>query len=547
MKRHFLILGLVVALPAVATGQQGRQLSLDEALRLAGSQSEAVRIAQAGVLRADGQKMVARSQSMPQFGLSFAYTRTLASQFQALSDAGAPGPPPGTPPVPPADGTIYYQPCSRYLAPAGSPDAQRLAGVETAAKCSAGSGLGIDFSSVGFGSENQYNFGLQGTWDIYSGGRNRAAGRAADAVRTAAEIELASQQARLTLDITEAYFDAVLADRLVAIAESSLVLTQNVLGQTRLARQVGNQSEFDLLRAQVTHDNQMPAVLQRRTDRELAYARLKQMLNLPGNEQVVLSTGLGNEAALAELARSTVVAAPTPSSDTSSIARAPVRQQAEALRAQQEQLRIAKSQWIPTFTLSTQYGRLSFPASGVPDFNNLLTNWTLNLTATLPLYTGGRIRGNAMAAEASVREAEARYEQVREAASLDGQQAAALLNQAQASLAASQGTTEQAAKAYTIAEVRYREGLSTQVELNDSRLLLQQAAANAALAVRNIQVARIRVALLRDLPLGAGMITIPLNSGAPGSLIAPRAVAPLGPSVAPGVSTRAASAAVIVP
>ena len=93
MKRHFLILGLVVALPAVATGQQGRQLSLDEALRLAGSQSEAIRIAQAGVLRADGQKMVARSQSMPQFGLSFAYTRTLASQFQALSDAGAPGPP----------------------------------------------------------------------------------------------------------------------------------------------------------------------------------------------------------------------------------------------------------------------------------------------------------------------------------------------------------------------------------------------------------------------------------------------------------------------
>ena len=547
MKRHLLILGLVAAIPAVAAGQQGRPLSLDEALRLAESQSEAVRIAQAGVLRADGQKIVARSQSLPQLGLSFAYTRTLASQFEALADAGAPGPPPGTPPVPPADGTIYYQPCSRYLAPAGSPDALRIAGLETATKCSAGSGLGIDFSSVGFGSENQYNFGLQGTWDIYSGGRNRAANRAADAVRTAAEIELVSQRARLTLDITEAYFDAVLADRLVAIAESSLVLTQNVLGHTRLARQVGNQSEFDLLRAQVTHDNQMPAVLQRRTDRELSYARLKQMLNLPGNEQVVLSTGLGDEAAQAELARATVVAAPSPTADTSSIERAPAKQQAEALRAQQEQLRIAKSQWIPTFTLSTQYGRLSFPASGIPDFNNLLTNWTLNLTATLPLYTGGRIRGNAMAAEASVREAEARYEQVREAASLDGQQAVALLAQAQASLAASQGTTGQAAKAYTIAEVRYREGLSTQVELNDSRLLLQQAAANAALAVRNIQVARIRVALLRDLPLGAGMITIPLNTGAPGSLIAPRQVAPLGPSVAPAGSTRAASAAVIIP
>ena len=82
---------------------------------------------------------------------------------------------------------------------------------------------------------------------------------------------------------------------------------------------------------------------------------------------------------------------------------------------------------------------------------------------------------------------------------------------------------------------------------NQFARVLGQAAANAALAVRNIQVARIRVALLRDLPLGAGMITIPLNTGAPGSLIAPRQVAPLGPSVAPAGSTRAASASVIIP
>ena len=542
------LLGLVAGLPTAALAQQGRQLSLEEALRLAESQSEAVRIAQAGVHRARGVQLQARSQYLPQVGANFTYTRTLASQFEALADAGPPAPPPGTPPVPPDDGTTYYSPCTRYLAAAGATEAQRLASLETFANCTARTGgFPIDFSKVGFGSQNQYQLGIQGSLDLYSGGRAQSQNRAAAAGRTAAEIELVSQRARLALDITEAYFDAVLADRLVAIAESSLAQTESVLGQTRLARQVGNQSEFDLLRAQVTRDNQMPALLQRRTDRDLAYARVKQMLNVPGTERVTLTTGLANERDLMQVVRSTGVSATAAETDTSSVARAPVRQLDEALRAQREELRIARSSWIPTVSLSTQYGRVAFPSSGLPDLSNFLTNWTVSLSASVPLFTGGRTKGTTMVAEAAVREAEARYEQVREAASLDAQHALALLAQAQAALAASAGTSEQAAKAYSIADVRYREGLSTQVELNDSRLLLQQASANAALAVRNVQVARMRVALLRDLPLGVGTITIPLSIGGPSVQIAPQQIAPQGGTSGASAGTVRASASVIPP
>jgi outer membrane protein TolC len=210
-------------------------------------------------------------------------------------------------------------------------------------------------------------------------------------------------------------------------------------------------------------------------------------------------------------------------------------------------LRIAKSAWIPTISLSSQYGRVAFPSSGLPDLGNFLTNWTVSLTATVPLFTGGRIKGTALVAEAAVREAEARYEQVREAASLDAQQALALLSQAQAALAASQGTSGQAARAYNIAEVRYREGLSTQVELNDSRLLLQQASANAALAVRNLQVARMRVALLRDLPLGVGTVTIPVSLGGSPSLGAQQLIAPQAGSAGASAGQSRASASVVPP
>jgi outer membrane protein TolC len=51
--------------------------------------------------------------------------------------------------------------------------------------------------------------------------------------------------------------------------------------------------------------------------------------------------------------------------------------------------------------------------------------------------------------------------------------------------------------------VRYREGISTQTDLSQSRLLLEQSLANRAQAARNLAVARVRLALLRDLPLQA--------------------------------------------
>ena len=76
---------------------------------------------------------------------------------------------------------------------------------------------------------------------------------------------------------------------------------------------------------------------------------------------------------------------------------------------------------------------------------------------------------------------------------------------AEAVWAASDGTAELAARAYQIAEVRYQNGLSTLTDLGDVRIQLQVAQANRALAARDLQVTRVRSALLRDLPFGTAI------------------------------------------
>jgi hypothetical protein len=85
---------------------------------------------------------------------------------------------------------------------------------------------------------------------------------------------------------------------------------------------------------------------------------------------------------------------------------------------------------------------------------------------------------------------------------------------------ASAGTVEQAARAYDIAELRYREGISTQLELLDARLVLQLAQVNRAQAARDVQVARARVSLLPELPLGNAAVDAAGSAGAMAQAVA---------------------------
>ncbi len=480
-----------------ASVQGARPLSLDEAVRMAESQSEAVRIARAGLQRADGQKMQARSQYLPQVYGSAGYTRTLKSQYSGFAGSTDTVTTP-VEPSPPG-------PCDDYLLGPDASVADRLAGLETSARCASGLNPFAAFSSLPFGQANQYQLGLSVSQNLFTGGRISAQNEAAAAGRRSANIELTAQRAQNVLDVTQAYYDAALADRLVSISDASFKQTENVLQQVQLNKNVGNVSEFELLRAQVTRDNQRPQVIQRRSDREVAYLRLKQLLNIPLEQPVSLTTSIDDVndmpagIRLAGLQVGTFTAPDTVSSN-----RAAVRQADEAVNAQRQLLRVAKAQRFPSLSLSSQYGAVAYPMNGLPGSNDFRANWTIGISTSVPLFTGGRIHGDELVAQANLAESRARLQQVREFAALDARVALNALNQAMSAWEASKGTAEQASRAYQIAEVRYKEGISTQLELNDSRILLEQATVNRALAARNLQMARIKLALLPNLPLQSG-------------------------------------------
>jgi outer membrane protein len=507
------VLTMAVLAPSLAIGQQSgsaaagntavRPLSLDEAIRLAARESEVLQIARAGITRAEGQQQQARSLYLPQVNGNVTYARTLRSQFSALASGS---PDTSTTPQPKAL-------CSPFIA-ADASQAERDAALAQAQTCAAQQG--IDFSKVGFGAKNQYTVGLSVSQSVFSGGRNAGQTTAATAGRRSAEVEMTAQRAQLALDVTEAYFDAVLADRLVDIADTTLAQTEELLRQTTLAKQVGNTSEYDLLRATVTRDNQRPVAIQRRGDRDIAYLRLKQLLNLPLEEPLALTTPIDQPEMISRViavnastsASPSAVPAPVidslmplPLPDTTTAHRAPVRESAEAVRAQEGLLTVAKADRLPTLSLTSNYQRLFFPNNLLPSLNQYSENWTIGGTVGLSIFSGGRVAGQVEVAKANLDEARARLQQSQELAALDTRVALNQLQQAEAAFAASRGTAGQAQRAYAIDQIRFREGISTQTDLTQSRLLLEQAEANQSQTARDLAVARARIALIRDLPI----------------------------------------------
>jgi outer membrane protein TolC len=497
------LLGLAAAAPPAIAGQApaqaapaasaaARVLTLDDALALAEVANETVLVAEAGVRKATGAIAQTRSQRLPQLTGTASYDRTLKSEFEGLFD--------------------------------------NIGGSD---------GGDNSFANLPFGQPNAYRAGLVFSQLIYAGGRERALERQARLGRDSANLALTSTKAELQLDVAIAFYDAALADKLVAIAQETLDQAAQTFEQTRAKREAGLVAEFELLRAQVARDTLQPTVVRADASRDVAYLRLKQIVDLPLGTPLELAAQL-DDPKLAPAQRFTARLAEAEATPATRLRNA-VTQAELGLQVNQQGVVIADAQRKPAVGLQSSYGLVNYP-SVFPGVDDWRTNWTLGVALQIPILTGGRIKAEQGMARADVDASKARLQLTKELADLDEAGARAELGAARAEWEASAGTIQQATRAYEIADLRYREGISTQLELSDARLLLAQAQVNRARAARDLQLTRIRLALLPELPLG-GSGSTGSAQGTQGSSTNITAASTASPAAANAVGSPAAAGA----
>lgn len=325
---------------------------------------------------------------------------------------------------------------------------------------------------------------------LYAGGSIRAATASAGFVRDAAILELQAVINEVLLTVRIRFYAVLLARGQITVQEQNLQLLESQLHDVTIRVEAGNVSEFERLRAGVAVANAKVPLIKACNDHRLAVEELRQVLGLGGAD----AGTLGEAPKFAGTMTFDPVDFDLLEALRAARASRPELQRLATLVAAAEAgEQTARAGLYPTLTL-TGGGELrkgpsekfSDPLRGLRA--GLQAQENVNLRATT-----GRVRQAESGTELARLEAGA----AELAVQVEVRQAISTFEQAAELVSASRKSVEQAEEAVRIASVRFKAGMSPQLDLLQSQVELTRARTNQLQAVyaHNVAVARLRKAM----------------------------------------------------
>lgn len=342
---------------------------------------------------------------------------------------------------------------------------------------------GGETQQISIGDQNEHAFSIavrQPIFDMSLGAGVRAArhGRVASEAsyeRTLSEVELATRTA---------YYDALLAEALVHVRENALRLTEQRLEQVRLFHAVGTASDFDLLTARVEVENARPPLIRARNDLRLALNDVKRVTGLPLDQPVELDDSLAFRPVEVGLEEATA---------RSLVERADLLAQQATVELNEELVNVESSESYPTLSLQLDLTRRASSPDFVPEDRDFSQSATAALALSIPIFDGRRVQGRTLQARADHVASMERLRALERDVRLEILDAWQSVEAAAEAVEATRATVEQAREAHEIALVRFRSGLSTQLELDEAEQNVLEAESNAARALYDHLVAAARL------------------------------------------------------
>ncbi|MCD0417899.1 efflux transporter outer membrane subunit [Rubrivivax sp. JA1024] len=372
-------------------------------------------------------------------------------------------------------------------------------------------GVGVSGNRVSTdsGINSTYQAGLAvSSYELDLFGRLRSLNNAALASYLATEEARKAVHIGLIASVANGYLALQADDELLRVTRETLATRAESLKLTQLRFDVGASSQLDLRQAQSLYEaaraTHAQLLRQRAQDENALVLLLGQPL--PGDLPAALP--LSEQAALPELP------AGLPSQVLTR--RPDVLQAEQQLIAANARIGAARAAFFPQITLTATAGSASSELSGL--FKGGSTGWTFAPQLLMPIFDAGRNRANLDSANAGRDIAVAQYEKAVQAAFREvadalagratlGEQLAAL----QAQVKAEQGRVE-------LAELRYRNGAASYLDLLDAQRSLF-AAQQSEVQVRALQAQNL-VTLYRV--LGGGWREADATTAAAPAASAPR-------------------------
>lgn len=279
----------------------------------------------------------------------------------------------------------------------------------------------------------------------------------------------------LVAEVRKAFYNILLAEQSLEVLRESEATVKRTVDDTELQYRNGLASEYDLLTAQVQLSNLRPSILQTENSIAVAKRLLKMYLSIP--EQVAIEV-TGELDAMRDAVLEGTDGLTTDVTHNSNL---------RALELQEElltrQLRVANAGRWPTVGL---FGNFTISGNNMGSFDmRTMTSvqdgyyWQNPLYAgvqiSVPLFSGLTKMNRSRELKNQIAQIGLQREYARDQIDVEVRTALNDLLTARETMFAQERTVEQARKAYSISDTRYRAGAGTILELNSAQLARTQA------------------------------------------------------------------------
>ncbi len=322
-------------------------------------------------------------------------------------------------------------------------------------------------TKVKVGLNNSYSGSLDLSQVLWAGGKVYTGIKMANIYSSASGEQLKTAQKAVERSVKQMYYAVLLAKAMTAVQKESLDLARQHLATIEAQYRQGIASDLAVLRQKVEVSNTEPALTQAQNLYEEGLVELKNLLGIDPEAEIDLTDGFACGGASAGSFDGLYARALS--------ARPDYRNMKYQRDLYHEMVSIERAGHFPYLSAFASRQFQGQSDSGFPSKADQSWSTVAGVRLSLPLFSGGAVSSRTRQARLQEGIADTNLREMERRIKIDVKKAWLAMNEASERLA-SQGTAvEQARKALSATEVRFKNGLAGQLDLNDATLALNKA------------------------------------------------------------------------
>ncbi|MBD3180901.1 hypothetical protein GF312_01345 [Candidatus Poribacteria bacterium] len=341
---------------------------------------------------------------------------------------------------------------------------------------------GSEPNEIPMGEEDTYSTGLTLQQPLFMWGKLINNYKQTKYSLEAAEYELEATKDQVILDVITSFYGVLLTEHMVDTAEMAVKQVEAHLKTAQDLVDAGMATNFDLLRAKVQLANTKSGLIKARNGLNLSKDGLKNMLGINLNEPIEVEGQLVYVPLKLDLPQHLAKAMEN---------RPEIKQLEMQANAGEKFVSLAKATNRPNLVAVGNYNWESNADTpgDIFDGDEWKNSWNITLSLNFPIFDGFSARAKVKQAESGLRQIQLGMEQLKDGIGLEVRAAYFGVMEAEELLKAQEETVQQAEESLRIANLQYKNGIITSVELMDTELAFTQAQTNRFNALHDYAIA----------------------------------------------------------